>query len=280
MKKRSLLLFLAVLSLALPSLTGGCAAGKSSRLKVVTSTSLLSYITQQVGGDYVEIVNLIAPANHPGNFDVRPGDIQTLASAGVFLLHGWPGETYADGMIAAANNPDLKAFKIVVDGNWMTPPVQQTAAGKVADALAEVDAAHADAYRKAAEAYQNRVAARTTEIQGRLAQAGVSRVNVIASQMQAGFLAWAGMKVVATYGLPDSLTPQAVGNLVDQGKQAQVTLVADNLQSAPDAGKAVAEELGVKRVILSNFPGGYDDTETWEKAIDNNVKLILEAIGG
>jgi hypothetical protein len=31
-------------------------------------------------------------------------------------------------------------------------------------------------------------------------------------------------------------------------------------------------------VVLSNFPGGFDNTETWEKAIDYNVELLLAAI--
>ena len=69
-----------------------------------------------------------------------------------------------------------------------------------------------------------------------------------------------------------------VKELVDKGREAKVTLIIDNLQSGKDAGAAIAEELDCERVILSNFPGGFDNTETWEKAIDRNVELILEAI--
>jgi zinc transport system substrate-binding protein len=57
-----------------------------------------------------------------------------------------------------------------------------------------------------------------------------------------------------------------------------MTLVVNNLQDGKDAGKALAEELGAKNLNLSNFPGGFDDTETWEKAIDRNIELILEAV--
>jgi len=55
-------------------------------------------------------------------------------------------------------------------------------------------------------------------------------------------------------------------------------LIIDNMQSGQDAGAGIAEELGSARVILSNFPGGYENTETWEKAIDYNVALLLEVI--
>jgi zinc transport system substrate-binding protein len=95
---------------------------------------------------------------------------------------------------------------------------------------------------------------------------------------QAGFVKWAGLNIVATYGDPGSLTPKVVKELVDKGRQAKVSLIIDNLHSGRDAGKAIAEELGSERIILSNFPGGFENTETWEKAIDRNIELILEAV--
>ena len=57
-----------------------------------------------------------------------------------------------------------------------------------------------------------------------------------------------------------------------------MSLIIDNLQSGQDAGAGLAEELGCTRIILSNFPGGFDDTKTWEKAIDKNIDLILDAV--
>jgi len=96
--------------------------------------------------------------------------------------------------------------------------------------------------------------------------------------MQAAFLNWVDLNVVAFYGRPDSLTPQVVKELVDTGRAENVTLIIENMQSGQDAGKGIAEELGCTRIILSNFPGGFDGTETWEKAIDRNIELILEAI--
>ena len=98
------------------------------------------------------------------------------------------------------------------------------------------------------------------------------------ADQQTGFVKWTGLNVIATFGRPDSLTPQVVKELVDRGREAKVTLIIDNLQSGQDAGAGIAEELGIKRIILSNFPGGFDNTETWEKAIDRNIELILEAV--
>lgn len=275
MKKAALSLMM-LLSLAL-LLLGGCDRKEEPKLKVMTSTSLMEYIAQQVGGPHIEVINLVPPNQHPGNFDVKPEDIQKLATARLFLLHGWPGETYVDKLVASANNPNLTIVKATVDGNWMIPSVQAAAVDKVLSALCEVDPDNTTAYQNAAEKYKQRIQAKETDIVARLNKADVSKINVIASFRQADFLAWAGFNVVATFGDTQSLTPQVVKDLVDQGKVANVTLVVNNIQDGQDAGKAIAEELNAINLNLSNFPGGFSNTETWEKAIDYNVSMLIDA---
>jgi zinc transport system substrate-binding protein len=256
----------------------GCSEPASSKLKVVTGTSLLAYITQQVGGDRVDVINLIPPAQHPGDFNVKPGDVEKLASAKVFILHGWPGEGYADKFIASANNLNLTVIKANVDGNWMIPSVQLTATDKLANILIQIDSKNTPAYQKSAEEYRQKIIAKEIEIKNKFTNYNISKVNVIASFRQADFLKWSGLNIVATYGDPETLTPQVIKGLVDKGKELKVSLIADNLQNGKDAGKAMAEELGVKQINLSNFPGGFENTETWEKAIDKSIESILRAI--
>lgn len=267
-----------VLSLAVGVLLAGCSTEGSSKIKVVTSTSLMEYIVRQAGGERVDVVNLVPPNQHPGNFDVKPADIQKLANANLFLLHGWPGEGYADKLIASANNPNITVVKANVGGNWMIPSVQLAATDKVMNVLSEIDKKNASAYQKSAEAYKKKIQAKETDIKARLAKANVAAVKVIASVRQADFLQWAGLNVVATFVGPQALTPQTVKDLIDKGKAGGVSLVINNLQDGQDAGKAIAQELGAKSSNLSNFPGGFDNTETWEKAIDHNIDIILNSL--
>ncbi len=276
MKKISLLVTaILLLSLAATSLLGGCSPVGTSKLKVVTSTSLIAQIAERVGGNEVDVVNIIPPSQCPGHFDVKPGDIQRLADADLFCLHGWQGEMFSEELIASADNPDLTVVKIDVQGNWMTPLVQLEATDKITDALCQVDAENCSVYQESAAELKGIIEAKEAEIEARLNQANLSGANVMCADMQVGFVGWAGFNIVATYGRPDSLTPQVVRELVDTGRAENVTLIIDNLQSGQDAGKGVAEELGCRRIIISNFPGGFDNTETWEKAIDRNVELIL-----
>jgi hypothetical protein len=40
----------------------------------------------------------------------------------------------------------------------------------------------------------------------------------------------------------------------------------------------MAQDIGAIQVTISNFPGGLENTETWENAIDKNVDLLLGAL--
>ncbi|MCJ7576592.1 MAG: zinc ABC transporter substrate-binding protein, partial [Dehalococcoidia bacterium] len=117
------------------------------------------------------------------------------------------------------------------------------------------------------------------EVEDRLLEAGLEGVKVICADMQAGFVGWAGFDVVATYGRPEDLSVADVEQLVTEAKEARVALVIDNLQSgATDTSETMAQDIGAVQVTISNFPGGLENTETWEKAIDKNVDLLLEAL--
>jgi len=281
-KSKVLIIGILVLSLVIASILGGCQSAQTSQLKVVTSTSMMAQIVERVGGDFVDVVNIIPPAQCPGHFDVKPGDVQRLADADLFLLHGWQGEIFSQELIASANNPDLTVATIDVkvgeNTNWMTPPVQLAAVDRIVAALSEVNAENAATYQELAAEYKGGITAKEAEIEAKLAKEDLASINVMCADMLEGFIQWTGLNIVAVFGRQDSLTPQVVQELVDTGREENVTLIIDNLQSGQDAGAGLAEELGCARIILTNFPGGFDNTETWEKAIDYDIELILEII--
>ncbi|MFC1984377.1 metal ABC transporter solute-binding protein, Zn/Mn family, partial [Chloroflexota bacterium] len=168
--------------------------------------------------------------------------------------------------------------KVGENTNWMTPSVQQAAVDRIVAALSEVDDKNSSAYQQSATELKAQIEAKEAEIEARLAEENLASINVMCADQLSGFIQWVGLNIVAEFGRPDSLTPQVVHELVDTGREENVTLIIDNLQSGQDAGAGIAEELDCARIILTNFPGGFDNTETWEKTIDYDIGLILEAI--
>jgi zinc transport system substrate-binding protein len=273
-------LLIALLLLSLLVLPLGCSEEQTSaKLKVVTTTSLIASIVEQVGGDMVEVANIIPPAQCPGHFDVTPSDVQMLADAQLFFLHGWQGEMFSTQLIDSANNPDLKVVTLNINGNWMTPTVHSQAVGNITAALAEADPENAIFYQNNAKTFQDAITAKGNELKAKLTAANVSQYKVICGDMIKGLIVWTGFNVIASYPRPEDLTLQKMQELIDLGKKSGVAIVIDNLQSGKaDAGVTMAQEMGAVQVTLTNFPGGFDNTETWEKALEKDVELLLDAI--
>ena len=249
MKKASILVTTILLLSLVASLLGCYSPIGTSKLKVVTSTFLIASVVERVGGERVDVVNIIPPAQCPGHFDVKPGDIQKLAEADLFLLHGWQGEMFAQELIASANNPDLTVVTVDIEGlgsDWMIPPGQLAATDKITDALCQVDAENCSVYRESATEYKDKIAAKEAEIEAKLNQVNPSGVNVMCAEMQAGFVKWVGFNIITTYDRNDPSIPQVVRELVDTGREENITLIIDNLQSGQDAGLPIAMDIGCR----------------------------------
>ena len=247
---------------------------------IVAGSSLITNIIEDVADGKLEPRTLIPPGVCPGHYDVKPSDIPALANSKALFIHNYQQNfENITGLIEAAENPDLIIKVIDITGNWMTPPVQAEAVDKIAQALGEIDPENAAYYEgKAAERAQA-ILAKGEDVESELQGAGVEGVKVICAEMQAGFVVWAGFNITATYGRPEDLSVADVEQLVTDAREAGVALVIDNLQSgATAASEAMAVDIGAIQVTLSNFPGGFEETETWEKAIDKNVDLLLEAL--
>jgi zinc transport system substrate-binding protein len=247
---------------------------------IMAGSSLIANIIQDVADDKVETRTLIPPGTCPGHYDVKPSDIVALANSKALFIHDYQ-ENFENitGLIEAAENPDLIIKVLNVTGNWMTPPVQAEAVDKIAQALGEIDPENAAYYEGKADERAQAILAKGEEVEDRLLEAEVDEVKVICADMQAGFVGWAGFNITATYGRPEELSPADVEQLVTDAIEAGVALVIDNLQSGATAtSETMAQDIGAIQVTISNFPGGLENTETWEKAIDKNVDLLLEAL--
>ena len=247
---------------------------------IMAGTSLIANIIQDVAGGKLETRTLIPPGTCPGHYDVKPGDIVALANSKALFIHNYQ-ENFENitGLIEAAENPNLIITVLNVTGNWMVPAVQAEAVDKIAQALGEIDPENAAYYEgKAAERVQA-ILAKGEEVESELQGAGVEGVKVLCAEMQQGFVNWAGFNITATFGRPEDLSTTDVAQLITEANQAGVVLIIDNLQSgSATLGASIEQDVEAIPVTISNFPGGLENTETWEKAIDKNVDLLLDAL--
>jgi zinc transport system substrate-binding protein len=247
---------------------------------IMTGSSFITSIIQDLTDGKLKTRTIIPPGVCPGDYDVKPGDIQALADSKALFIHNYQ-QNYGNiaGAVEAANNADLAITVLNVTGNWMVPTVQAEGVSKIAQALGEIYPENAAYYQGNATERIQAILAYGEQVRNRLLGAGVQGVKVICAAMQEGFVRWVGLNVVATYGRPEELSPGDVQRLINQAEDAGVALVIDNLQSGSTTlGAALQQDIEAVPVTLSNFPGGLENTETWEKAIDKNVALLLAAL--
>jgi len=247
---------------------------------IMAGSSFITSIIQNVSDGKLEARTFIPPGVCPGHYDVKSSDIEALANSKAFFIHNYQ-QNYENvtGLIEAAENPALIITVINITGNWMTPPVQAEAVGKIAEALGEIYPENAAYYQGNATERVQVILSKGVEVKYTLIEAGIEEVKVICAEMQAGFVGWAGFDIVATFGRPEDLSPADVNQLITEAKQAGVALIIDNLQSGSTTlGASIEQDVEAITVTISNFPGGFENTETWEKAIDKNVDLLLAAL--
>ena len=247
---------------------------------IMGGSSFIVNIIQDVAEGKLEARTIIPPGTCPGHYDVKPSEIVALNNSKAFFIHNYQ-QNYQNivGAIAAADNPNLVVTVLNITGNWMVPAVQAEAVGKIAQALGEMYPENAAYYQGNATEREQAILGYGDEVKDRLQDAGVEGVKVICAEMQAGFVSWAGFDIVATFGRPEDLTPAQVADLIDEAQEAGAALIIDNLQSGSTTlGPSMEQDIDAVAVTISNFPGGLENTETWEKAIDKNVDLLLAAL--
>ncbi len=247
---------------------------------IMAGSSFIANIIQDVSDGELESRALIPPGTCPGHYDIGFDDILALNNSRALFIHNYQ-QNYENvtGAIEAADNPNLIITVLNVTGNWMVPAIQAEGVGKIAQALGEIYPENAKYYQGNATEIAQSILDKGEDVRSELTEAGVEGVKVICAEMQAGFVGWAGFDIVATFGRPEDLSPADLNQLVTQAEQAGVALIVDNLQSGSTTlGVSIEQDIEAIPVTISNFPGGLENTETWEKAIDKNVDLLLDAL--
>jgi len=247
---------------------------------IMAGSSLIADIIQDIADGKLTAYTLIPPGMCPGHYDVKPSDVERLANSEVLIIHNWQQNMKnISDLVEAADNPDLVIKVIDVPDMPMVPQIQAETTDKIAQALGEIDPENSAYYQEKAAERTQAILAKGDEVKGKFQAANVSGVKVLCVEYQVGFAEWAGFNVTDTYGRPEDLSVADVEELVVEAKEAGVALVIDNLQSgATSNSETMAQDIEAIQVTISNFPGGFENTETWEKAIDKNVDLLLEAL--
>ena len=246
-----------------------CFPETSGKINIVATTTHIGSILSEIGGEKVGVITVVPGGMCPGHFDIKPNTARRISKSDIFITNTY--EKWAGDLFARSERKKSLKYEMSTRGSWMLPDVNITAAEEIMNLLAEYDEANENYYRKNYVDYVEKVRTAAKNIKESVSFEGI---RVICSEMQKDFAEWLGFSVLKTYGRPEDLTLQQMAGIAYAGKNENVELVIDNLQSGGSSLKQLSKEINAAHVTLTNFPldGSYINT------LINNTNLIKQAL--
>ncbi len=292
---RVALILCASLLCLLPAACGEEAAGGSGRLDVVATTGQVADFAREVGGKRVRVTGLLAPNADPHAFEIRPDDVKELAGADLVVRSGGDLDAWLDGAIESAGADGQVvglADGLRLDGDdphwWQDPRNAVAAVAELRDALIEADPAGADAYRRDAAAYTERLERLDRAVERCIAKVPSADRTLVTTHDSLGYYARRyGIRVVGAV-IPSRSTvaqPSAgeIAALVETIRREGVKAIFAESSVNPDVEEAIARESGARigRALWADSLGPADsDGATYVDSIASNTAALVEGFSG
>jgi len=237
---------------------------------IVASDTILSGMAEALLPTKDFIVRAVLPPDQcPGHYDLKLSDIEKLEKADLIV-------SFQDLPFMEGVDVDVSRYVLLDrrNRNWMVPDVYIEGLTALADVIIKRFPERTAEIESCLDRAVQQIKKKDKTIQGEIATAGIAGRPVIASSLQRENLEWMGLRVIGTYGRPESMSAKEVVRLSELGRKQAAVLVVDNLQSGPEAGKGIADELGIPHVVISNFPSDRGYTAT----LEDNVAAVLAAL--
>jgi len=143
--------------------------GTEGKLNIVATIGMIGDVTEQVGGEHVTVTSLMGPGVDPHLYKASQGDMKKLDGADIVFYNGLHLEGKMVDILEkmASHKTTVAVSKTIPEAELLSDPVApdshdphiwfnvqnwMKATEVIRDTLIEVDSAHADDYRKNAEA--------------------------------------------------------------------------------------------------------------------------------
>lgn len=284
------------------------AASAADKIRVVTTIPDLKALTDEVGGDLVDVESLARGTQNAHELEIRPSLMLKLRRADLLIENGLELDSWAEVAVQGANNP-----KIV---RGAPGRIDASRGIQVLDVpAARVDRSMGDVHPQGNPHYSldpGMAPIITQNILDGLARFAPERRAVFEKNRQA-FLArldeamarWArllepvrGAKVVVYHpqwiyvlnrfglvqagtledrpGIPAS--PAHLTRIIRQMKEERIRVLIVEPWNDVKLATRVADEAGAKAVVLASMVGGVKGTDSYISALDHNVNALAQAL--
>ena len=312
-KRISALVCACTLSLSL--LTGCGVQGDSfasgdGRLRVLTSFYPMYDFACKIGGDSIEVINMVPSGTEPHDWEPSTNDLKSLEKADVFIYNGADMEPWADDLLVsrsdtlrvveASENIELRT----TDGEhehahehedsdhhhgdfdphvWLDPENAKVEMETIKDALSASDPANAAVFQANYEKYAAELDALDAEFREKLSS--LPNRTIVVAHEAFGYLCDAyGLTQVGIEGLsPDSEPdPGRMAQVIDFVRENNISTIFFEELVSPKVAEAIASETGAQAKILSPLEGLSDEQSAagadYFSVMHDNLAALMEAL--
>ena len=284
-------------------------ARAQDRVRVVTTTTDLRSLTEAVGGDLIEAINLV-PANFDAEeYQAKPQDVLRVREARLVVRVGLDYDLWFDRLLEAASVGELRrggagyvdaSFGIAPlevrgvaigpgDGHahgsgnphyWLDPKNAEFITANIMERLAHIDPAHASSYEANRQAFLARLSAKLTEWEARLAP--LRTMPIVAYHNSWPYFARRFRLDFADFleikpGVPP--TPSHLAAIIETMRTRGVRLVVREPHEPERDVAFVAAKTGAAVVVLAASVGALPGTGDYLALFDTDVATLVNAAG-
>jgi zinc transport system substrate-binding protein len=209
----------------------------------------------------------------PGHFDLRPSQIERLASAKLCLRFDF--QKGLEQKLVGRLGDDLTIKSISLPAGMCVPASYEAACRQTADILVEQGFLPKEQAGKRLEAVTARMNELSRWMRGQVNDAGLADKPVVTSFHQAEFCRALGLNVVATLTAADTARASMLDKAVEAGEREGAKLIIANRPEGRRLADVVADRLGAKVIMFGNFPEN-DEPEAFDRLVRANVWALTE----
>lgn len=277
------------------------------KLQVASLSTVLSDFAKQVGGDRVEVVEIVKAGDDPHLFEPGPGDVKKISKAKLVLANGLGFEGYlaklkdgvGSGPVFVVPGDKVKPLLLDHDHDddhghdhchsdgadphwWHSISNAKIAVREIRDALIKADPAGSETYQSRAKAYMSALDTLEKESRLEVAKLPKSRRVLVTSHHALGYFARDyDFTILPVQGISTSDQPssQKIKDLIGKIKGLGVKAIfAENIEN-PKVLEELTRETGAKIGGVLYADGlGEGETSTYEGMLRHNVSTIVGAL--
>ena len=292
------------------SLLTGCGtqpadtAAGDGRLRVLTSFYPMYDYACKIGGDCIDVTNMVPSGTEPHDWEPSTNDLKNLEKADVFIYNGADMEPWADDLLVsrsdtlrvveASENVELRT----TDGEhedadhhhgdfdphvWLDPENAKIEMEAIRDALCAADPENSTVFQSNYEKYAAELDALDAEFREKLAP--LPNRTIVVAHEAFGYLCDAyGLTQVGIEGLsPDSEPdPGRMAEVIDFVREHSISTIFFEELVSPKVAEAIASETGAQAKMLSPLEGLSDEQAAagadYFSVMHDNLAALMEAL--